>query len=212
MPKTQTVILATSITAIALVSVFLGAMVFLHAASAASNDDPSTTTQNNTLPPWKGGGNGTFPFRGPPQPPGGHFFRGGALQGGPPANLAVSQKITLTCTNGRYVEYNDTGVNGTASGTLDLSVTDKLAQGYTLSITGGSVSIGSNTYTISSGSIQTGLSASNISGQGSTSSSGTFLIPGQARGSFAGTTANVGLDIKIGSTEYFVTLATSVQS
>lgn len=217
--KSQSVILATSITAIALVSAFLGAMVLLHSSSA---DTPTSSTTVSTLPPW-GGNSSSFPsFRGgrggPPQ----SFFQNGGQRGpfgmgpgffaqGPPANLAVGQTITLTSTSGQYREINDSSVNGSASGTLTFTVTGKLAEGYTLSLTIGSVTVGSTSYTISSGSAQTGPAASSIQGQGNTSSSGNFIIQAQARGSFAGTSSTIRMDLSAGGSEYLVVLNTSVQ-
>ncbi len=203
--------------------------------SASSADSPSSTTTQvsgqqpgswmgarggNFSGPWMGGRNGNF--SGPPQgmgfPPsfsnggrqhfGGNF---GALQG-PPANLTIGQIITLTSTNGSFVEVDNPSDNGTASGTLALTVTGKLSEGYTFSISSGSFTISGTQYTISSGSAQTGLGGNNLQGQGSTSSSGDFLVQLQARGSLAGTNASVHVDLKTGSTEYMVNLLTSVQN
>jgi hypothetical protein len=208
--KSQQIILATSITAIALVSAFLGASVFLHPSSA---DSPTTTS---SLPPW-GGNFSAIPVPGG-GPPGIFFQSSGQLPQfaaffpGPPANLTIGQTITLTSSSGQYTEVNDSSVNGTASGNLTFTVTGKLAEGYILSLTSGSITVGSNTYTVSSGSAQTGPSANAIEGQGTTSSSGNFIIQAQASGSFAGTSSTVRMDLSAGGIEYFVNLGTSVAS
>jgi hypothetical protein len=102
--------------------------------------------------------------------------------------------------------------NGTASGTITFTVTSNLAEGYTLSITSGSLVVGGTTYTISSGTAQTGRSADVVSGQGTTTPTGQFLLQGLARGSFAGTTGQLHVDFKAGSTEYVVNLTGMVQS
>jgi hypothetical protein len=131
---------------------------------------------------------------------------------GPPANLKIDQTIALTSTSGQCAEINDSSANGTASGNLTFTVTGKLAEGYTISLTGGSITVGSNNYTISSGSAQTGPAANSIERQGTTSSSGNFIIQAQARGNFAGTSSTVSVDLSAGGTEYLVTLETSVTS
>ncbi len=200
-------------------------MVFLNAASAATS--PTTSTQSNNLPPgpWMGrsgnfsgrGGNfsGFFQGAGPQS-----FFNGGRPQHGEgfapfrgsPANLTVGQTIVLTSMSGGFRAANDASNNGTATGTLTLMVTGKLSQGYTFSITSGTISIGATQYTISSGTAQTGLAGNSLQGQGSTSSSGEFIIHLQARGNLAGTQASVQIDMNAGSTEYLVNLVTSLQN
>jgi hypothetical protein len=219
--KSQTLVLATSIVAIALVSAFLGAMVLLQPASAATNPTSTSVSPpaNGPMVSWQSG-NMTGAFRsgrGPPSFFGGGQFPGGMAGGfaplqGPAANLTVGQTITLTSTNGSYQVFNDSSVNGTASATLTFTVTGKLAEGYTLSLSNGTITVGSNAYTVSSGSAQTGPSASNLQGQGATSSSGDFIVQAQARGSFAGTTAHVGLDLNVNGTDYLVNLQTTASS
>ncbi len=220
--KTQTIILATSITAIALVSAFLGAMVLIHPASAAA-DSPSLNGPPNSraAPPWMGpGGNFSATFtggRGPPSGFNGGFgapFQGGGFSHfqGPAANLSIGQTITLTSTAGEYRVVNAANENGTASGTLSFSVTGKLAEGYTLSLTGGTISVNGAQYTVSSGSAQMGRGANSLEGQGETSSSGQFIVSAQASGSFAGTSARASIDLSAGGAEYLINLSTTVQS
>lgn len=128
------------------------------------------------------------------------------------ANLTVGQTITVTSTEGEFQEVGTPNSNGTASGTVTFTVTSKLAEGYTLSITGGSLVVGGTTYTITSGSAQTGRAAEAVSGQGATTPSGQFLLQGFSRGSFAGSTGQLLLDFKAGSAEYSVALTGTVQS
>jgi hypothetical protein len=127
-------------------------------------------------------------------------------------NLTVGQTIMVTSSRGSYYVVGSPSSNGTASGTITFTVTSKLSEGYTLSITSGSIVVGGTTYTISSGTAQTGPSADAISGQGATTPTGQFLLRGDARGTFAGTSSQLFLDFKAGSTEYAVTLTGSVQS
>jgi len=128
------------------------------------------------------------------------------------ANLTTGQTITMTSSGGSYYVVGTPSSNGTASGTVTFTVTSRLSQGYTLSITSGSIVVGGTTYTISSGAAQTGPSAEVISGQGTTTPTGQFLLRGDARGTFAGTSSQLFLDFNAGSTEYAVTLTGTVQS
>ena len=137
---------------------------------------------------------------------------GGPGRGGPfgaqsQANLTVGQTITITSTSGEYALASNHTQTGTASGTLTFTVTGKLSQGYTLSITSGSLVVGGTTYTVTSGTAQMDNSASQLEGQGATSSSGAFLLSASAHGSFAGSSASVSLDLTNGSTEYLVFLS-----
>jgi hypothetical protein len=108
--------------------------------------------------------------------------------------------------------YANPSKNGTASGTLTFTVTGKLARGYTLSLTGGTIVVDGTTYTVASGSAQMGLFANAMVGQGTTTPTGQFLFQAQAHGSFAGTSGSVSLDFTNGTTEYAVALAGIVKS
>ena len=127
-------------------------------------------------------------------------------------SLAVGQTITVASSQGSFYVIGTPSTNGTASGTITFTVTAKLAEGHTLSVTGGTLVIGGTTYTISSGTAQTGPSADLIAGQGTTTPTGQFLLQGAARGSFADTTGQALLDFQAGSTEYAVALTGAVQS
>jgi len=169
--------------------------------STSTSSAASTSTSAGTIPPMPGGqdGRGWGPFQAGPF--GGPFAPQAA------ANLTVGQTITITSTSGQYFEVGDRAVNGTASGSLTFTVAGKLAGGYILSISSGSVVVNGATYTVSSGSAQMDRAASHLVGQGATSSSGAFLVSATAHGSFAGTTATMSLDLTSGSTEYLVFLS-----
>jgi hypothetical protein len=125
-------------------------------------------------------------------------------------SLSVGQTITLTSTSGEYFVVGSPSTNGTASGTLTFTVTGKLSEGYTLSLTSGSLTIAGTTYTISSGSAQMDPSGVMISGQGTTTPTGQFILHAMAHGTFVGTSASVSLDFTNETTEYQVTLSGSV--
>ena len=124
-----------------------------------------------------------------------------------PTAVKVGQTITFTSTNGKYVEIGNHSVTGTASGTATFTVTGAFRGGYALSITSGSLKLGTNTYTISSGSAEMGPHQAHLVGQGQTSGSGTFLVAAGAHANFAGKTYNtLRFDITVGGNEYGVVL------
>jgi len=125
-------------------------------------------------------------------------------------NLAVGQTITVSSTSGEYTTVSSSSTNGTASGTLTFTVTGKLSQGYTLSLTSGNLSIAGTTYAISSGSAQMDPTGVTISGHGTTSPTGQFIVHARAHGMFVGSSASVSLDFTNGTTEYQVTLSGAV--
>ena len=203
--------------ALALVVVMLAYSTMLSPASAqaatstTSTTSASNTSSNTSAPPgqWAGPGGQQALFQGG-QGRGGQ----GPINHGPSqqqVNLTVGQTITVTSTQGKFYAVGNTTDNGTASGTVTFTVTGRLTAGYTLSITQGSIVVNGTTYTISSGSAQMGRAATTLTGQGATTPSGAFIIQASARGSFEGTSATMSLDLGIGTTEYLVTLAGTVQ-
>lgn len=176
--------------------------------SSTATPSASSTTGSTSAPPGpvckQGVGPGWMVVQGRGGPMGGPFGFSTQAQ----ANLTVGQTITITSSRGEYVAIANPDDNGTASGTITFTVTGKLAGGYTLSITSGSITVNGTTYTISSGSAQMDTSASHLEGQGTTTtSSGAFLVTATAHGTFAGTTATMSLDLTNGSTEYRIALS-----
>ena len=171
-------------------------------AAAATSTATATTAQSSHQWEGYGGYPGAFPDK----------ERGGGFQFQTPVSLTVGQTITITSTQGRFFVYATLTKNGTASGTLTFTVTGKLARGYTLSLTSGSIVVNGTTYTVSSGSAQMGLFANAMIGQGTTTPAGQFLFQARAQGSFAGTSGSVSLDFTNGTTEYAVLLAGTVKS
>jgi hypothetical protein len=171
-------------------------------ATPSSTSTSETTIQtgvlNNCLGPWAG--------------PSGRMHQG-ELFGQPQSavSLSVGQTITVASTSGEYATVSTSSTNGTASGTMTFTVTGKLSQGYTLSLTSGSLTIAGSTYTVSSGSAQMNPSATMISGQGTTTPTGQFMVHAMAHGNFVGLSGSVSLDFTNGTTEYYVILNGSVQ-
>jgi hypothetical protein len=134
--------------------------------------------------------------------------------------LTVGQVFNITSTSGHFKVVGDKSENGTASGTMTFTVTGKFANGYTLSITAGSLDVNGTTYAISSGSAQTGPYDHHMSGQGTTTTvgttstaaaSGAFLMRSTARGTFAGEYTTTSLDLQSGTTEYAIYLVGTIQ-
>ncbi|HYC11077.1 MAG TPA: hypothetical protein VEC02_00235 [Nitrososphaerales archaeon] len=212
--KTRTAEL-TAVAAIAIAAAVLATPWVIAATSTAS----TTATSSNPSAPVPSNSMGTRSFV--PRQHGWGFGPGQDRSNGPlspgyglqsTANLTVGQTITVTSTKGEFQTIGSPSSNGTASGTVTFTVTSRLDEGYTLSITGGSLVVGGTAYTISSGAAQMGRAADVISGQGATTPAGQFLLQGLARGSFAGSTARLLLDFKTGSAEYAVALTGNVQS
>lgn len=219
--KTKTATVAA--VALTLVAAFLAYSAMVAPASAqtaatssTSSTSASSTIRNSHAPPGPGqwmvpngqGGQGGFGRGGP--------FQGGQMRGGQgpsqqQANLTVGQTISVTSTQGRFLVVGDSAENGTASGTVTFTVTGKLSAGYTLSITQGNIVVNGTTYTLSSGSAQMDRAATTLTGQGTTTPSGQFIVQASARGSFAGSSATVSIDLGAGTTEYLVTLTGTVE-
>jgi hypothetical protein len=133
--------------------------------------------------------------------------------------LTVGQTVTITTTSGHFHVVGNKSETGPASGTVTLTVTGKFANGYTLSITNGSLDVNGTTYAIASGSAEMGPYAHHMVGQGTTTvatssgttTSGTFLMRATARGSFAGEYATETLDLQTGATEYAISLIGTIQ-
>ena len=172
-------------------------------AAAASSTSTPTTSRSGHLGEVYGGHPRAFPDR---------ERRGGGFQFQSPVSLTVGQTITITSTQGKFLVYATPTKNGTASGTLTFTVTGKLAMGYALSLTSGTIVVNGTTYTVSSGSAQMGPFANAMIGQGTTTPTGQFLFQAQAHGSFAGTSGSVSLDFTNGTTEYAVLLTGTVKS
>jgi hypothetical protein len=199
--------------ALALVAVMLAYSTMVLPVSAQTATPPTSAStpisNSNAVPgqlaklggqpvPLQGG-----PMRGP--------MRGGYGPVQQQANLTVGQTINVSTAQGKFYAVGNAKDNGTASGSITFTVTGKLAAGYTLSITQGTIVVNGTTYTVSSGSAQLDRSASALVGQGATTPSGQFLIRASAHGNFVGTTATMSLDLNAGTTEYLVFLAGSVQ-
>ena len=209
--KTRTAQL-TAVAGIAIALALLASPWVIAAASTTSTtNNPSSTSTSNSTPSQsyatcqQGIGFGRGSDRSGMAGPGQVYLQN-------TTNMTVGQTITVTSTQGEYQVIGTPSSNGTASGTITFTVTGKLSQGYTLSISSGSMVVGGITYTISSGSAQTGRSADVITGQGTTTPTGTFLLQGFARGTFAGTTGQLQLDFQAASTEYAVALSGTIQS
>ncbi|MBI3859569.1 MAG: hypothetical protein HY296_04945 [Thaumarchaeota archaeon] len=122
-------------------------------------------------------------------------------------SLNVTETLTLSNLTGHYLNATNHEIHGNASGSLDLQVSQIYATGCTLTITGGTLALGPNSYNITGGSFvlnhggRAGLGSGTIAG-------GSFLIriAGlQGNSTLAGEGA-VKLDLKSGSSEFLLLL------
>lgn len=192
-------------------AIALGAAImaaFLAYPAFATTGSTSTASQGAGGPPPQGPRHGFGPF-------GGFGAFGHALGFGQQSapSFTTGQAITVTSTSGKYSVVGTQGkTNGTASGTVTITVEGKLTAGYTVSL-GGSITVAGTTYTLTSGSGVMGPGGANVQGEGTTSSSGTFILRASANGNFSGTTtSSVSIDFSNGTTEYVVLLTGTIQA
>lgn len=126
--------------------------------------------------------------------------------------LSVGQTITLTSVAGGYWEVGDKAVNGTASGSMTLTVSGAFKGGYALSVTGGSLSINGATYTISGGSAELGPYGVHTVGQGQAGTA-QFLFADRDLGKFGSTNYGVlRVDLTNGSSEFAARLLVTISA
>lgn len=122
--------------------------------------------------------------------------------------LSTNETLSVSVHQGRYVAtVGNSTVSGNASGTFNFQVYQTYLRGCTLSLTGGSFTLGNSTYTITGGSIV--LNHGGRSGIGSgTTTGGTFIIriAGLRGNSTSADVGAIGLDFKNGSSEFLVVL------
>jgi hypothetical protein len=125
-------------------------------------------------------------------------------------SLTTGQTITLTSIEGGYRQVGNPSVNGTASGTIQLTVTGVFSHGYALSVTSGTVTVGSQTYTLTSGSAELGPYGRDMVGQAA-GSGVQLLFHARSIGSFGSIhNAVVRVDLSNGTTENIVRLLVTV--
>ncbi len=138
--------------------------------------------------------------------------QGSSASGG----LGVGSNIVLTSVVGGYRVLGE-HVNGSATATLNFSVTGALHGGYTLSVVGGTISVGGQTLIVTGGTAQLGVHMRVFSGQVTAVAAGsqaqsTVLFMGRFAANINGAHYYVmRLDFTQGGTEYLVTLIASAQ-
>jgi hypothetical protein len=124
--------------------------------------------------------------------------------------LSPGQTITLTSVAGGYWVVGDRNSNGTASGSVTLQVSGSLTGGYTLTVTGGSLSINGTTYTISGGSAELGPYGLRMVGQGQAGTA-QFLFADRGLGKFGSTDYGIlRVDLKDGTSEFAARLLVTI--
>ena len=124
--------------------------------------------------------------------------------------LSTGQTITLTSVAGGYWVVGDRAVNGTASGSMTLTVSGALKGGYIITVSGGSFNINGTTYTVTSGSAELGPHKVHMVGQGQAGAA-EFLFQDRSLGKFGSTSYGVlRVDLKDGSSEFVARLLVTI--
>jgi hypothetical protein len=128
-------------------------------------------------------------------------------------HLSVGQTLVLTSVAGGYEQVGNSAINGTATGTMTLQVTGTFTAGYSLTITGGTISFGGTAYAVSGGSGELGPYGAHMVGQGQAGSSVQFLYTARSLGKFGSTTYGVlRIDLTNGSSEFAVRLLVTISA
>jgi len=128
----------------------------------------------------------------------------GASFQGPPA-LTVGETISFTSTSGTYGNFTNAKPIGTAAGTVTFTVTGALREGYTLTLSSGSLALGNTTVSLTGGSAVMGIGQANLVGSG-TLSGGSMIYHATARPSLLGNYNILSIDLQMGGQEYLVLL------
>jgi hypothetical protein len=123
-------------------------------------------------------------------------------------NLTVGQTLTLSALTGRYTSATNSSVKGNASGTLAAKVTAAFKEGYLLTISSGTLTLGGTKYSVTGGTVELVPSGQAGTGTGTTSSSGQFLIQLNIHGTSTNPIARAVLDLKASGSEYLVSIGT----
>lgn len=128
-------------------------------------------------------------------------------------DLKVGQNISIVSVAGGYREVGNSAVNGTASGSMTLQVTGAFVGGYTLTTTGGSITVNGTTYTISAGSAELGPYGAHMVGQAQSGTSAQLLFSVLNLGKFGSTNYGVlRVDLTSGSSQFVARLLVTVTS
>jgi hypothetical protein len=126
--------------------------------------------------------------------------------------LTVGQTISLSSVAGGYREVGNPSVNGTASGSIDLTVSAGFKGGYAITVTGGSVVINGTTNTISGGSAELGPYGTHMVGQGQAGTA-QFLFEAKNLGKFGSTDYGIlSIDLGNGSSEFVARLLVTIKA
>ncbi len=143
-------------------------------------------------------------------------WQSGALhqdQNLPRANLQVGQTFTLTSVAGGYQEVGNPSVNGTATGSLTIQVSGSFTSGYSVTVTGGQVTINGTTYDVNGGSGEIGPYGAHMVGQAQAGSSTQLLFSAHDLGKFGTTTYGVlRVDLTNGANEFGVKLLVTISA
>jgi len=158
-------------------------------SSSTTCTTPQTSTTTQTTSTW------TFPSNA-------HF----TSQSGPQLTVGC----TITFSNLKGIAVTSPMANPTdrlnATGSFTFTVAGVYQWGYSLTITSGTVTIGTTTYTVSSGNLVLSGRGMSGTGQGTLSSGATFLVrlTGLSIGSNGSVSGHVAFDITSGASQWLV--------
>lgn len=129
------------------------------------------------------------------------------------ADLQLGQTFTLTSVAGSYIEIGNPTVNGTATGSLNVKVTGVFTAGYSVSVTGGQLSVNGVTYTMSGGSGEVGSYGAHMVGQAQAGTSAQMLFATKDLGKFGTTSYGVlRIDLTNGTNGFAVKLLVTISA
>ena len=156
-------------------------------SSSTTCTTPQTSTTTQTTSTWTFPSNAHFPFQ---------------------SGTQLTVGCTITFSNLKGVALTSSLTNPpdrvNATGSFTFTVTGVYQWGYSLSMTSGSVTIGTTTYTISSGNLVLNGAGMSGTGQGTMSSGTTFIIrvSGLDVNSNGSVTGHVAFDISSGTSQW----------
>ena len=137
-----------------------------------------------------------------------HKCNGDGLCGRP--DLKVGSVITYTTQSGTYWPPGHRDQNASASVSLEYTVTGVFNQGYSLTLTAGSVTLGDKTYALSSGSAELGPHGGHMIGQATGQDGLQLILHINNLGNFGKNNyATIGIDLNNGSAQYYLRAMTT---
>jgi hypothetical protein len=126
-------------------------------------------------------------------------------------DLKIGSVITFTTASGTYWPPGHRDKNSSAAATLEYTVTGVFNNGYSLSLTAGSVTLGDTNYSLTSGSAELGPHGGLMVGQAAGANGFQLLSRITNLGNFGSANyAIVGMDVNNGSAQFYLRVMATV--